>query len=77
MSHQRLAAGSFLFLQESFFFGNWDLNSGLLTCKAGSLPLEPVLQSILLWLFWRWGLENHLSRLTLNHDPSDLSLPSS
>jgi hypothetical protein len=24
-------------------------------CKAGALPLEPHLQPILLWLFWRWG----------------------
>jgi hypothetical protein len=31
------------------------LNSGLHACKAGTLPLEPHLQSILLWLFWRWG----------------------
>jgi hypothetical protein len=23
--------------------------------KAGALPLEPCFQSILLWLFWRWG----------------------
>jgi hypothetical protein len=29
--------------------------SGLHTCKTGTLPLEPHLQSILLWLFWRWG----------------------
>jgi hypothetical protein len=28
----------------------------------------------LLWLFWRWGLVNYLSRLDLN---LDLSLPSS
>jgi hypothetical protein len=21
--------------------------------------------------FWRWGLANYLSRLTLNHDPPD------
>jgi hypothetical protein len=35
----------------------WDchLNSGLHTCKVGTLLLEPNLQSILLWLFWRWG----------------------
>jgi hypothetical protein len=26
--------------------------SGLHTCKAGALPLEPYFQSILLWLFW-------------------------
>jgi hypothetical protein len=33
------------------------LNSALHTCKAGTLPLEPRLQSILVWLFWRW--ESH------------------
>jgi hypothetical protein len=27
------------------------------TCKAGVLLLEPLLQSILLWLLWRW--ESH------------------
>jgi hypothetical protein len=30
------------------------------TCRPGALPLEPHLQSILLWLFWRWSLENYL-----------------
>jgi hypothetical protein len=28
---------------------------GLSTYKAGTLPLEPHLMSILLWLFWKWG----------------------
>jgi hypothetical protein len=42
----------------SFFFHfflcveNFGLNSGLHACKAGTVPLEPHLQSILLWLFW-------------------------
>jgi hypothetical protein len=46
------------------FFGgergwNWDLNSGQAGAqKAGTRLLEPCLQSILLWLFWRWGLRN-------------------
>jgi hypothetical protein len=30
------------------------LNSGLDPCKAGAVPLELQLQSILLWLFWMW-----------------------
>jgi hypothetical protein len=36
----------------------WDqsLNSGFCSCKSGTLPLDPYLQSILLWLFQRWGL---------------------
>jgi hypothetical protein len=29
------------------------LNSGLHACKASTL--EPCLQSVLLWWFWRWG----------------------
>jgi hypothetical protein len=32
------------------------LNSELHSCKSGALPLEPLPQSFLLWLFWRWGL---------------------
>jgi hypothetical protein len=42
-----------------FFFGwGWFWNSGILcTCKASSLLHDPHLQSILLWLFWRWNLE--------------------
>jgi hypothetical protein len=31
----------------------------------------------LLWLFWRWGLENYLPRLALNCDPPNFNLPSS
>jgi hypothetical protein len=45
--------------------GDWGLNSGLCTCKAGAVPLEPHLQSVLLWflemrsyeLFAQAGLE--------------------
>jgi hypothetical protein len=42
----------------------WDgsLNQGLCICKAGALPLETQLQSIMLWLFRRWGLVNYLPR---------------
>jgi hypothetical protein len=32
----------------------------------GVIPLKPYLQSILLWLFWRWGLTNYLPRLFSN-----------
>jgi hypothetical protein len=42
-----------------------DLNSGLHACKAGALLLEPRLQSILLWLFWSWGLVNYLPGLAI------------
>jgi hypothetical protein len=42
--------------------------------EADALPLEPQLQCILLWLFWRWGLENYLAKLAVNHDHPNLSL---
>jgi hypothetical protein len=58
-------------------WGDWDLNSGLHTCKAGTLLLKPHLQSILLWLFWRWGLAIYLHGLALNLDPPNLSLTNS
>jgi hypothetical protein len=46
--------------------------------QTGALLLEPHLQSILFWLFWRWGgLMNYLPWLALNQDPPDLSLSSS
>jgi hypothetical protein len=54
------------------FWWDWGLDSGLHSCKVGTLPLEPLLQSILLWLFW-----NYLPWLALNHDSPNLSLPSS
>jgi hypothetical protein len=46
-----------------FFLVVLGLKSGLQTCKAGALSLEPHLQSILLWLLWSKGLENDLLRL--------------
>jgi hypothetical protein len=42
------------------------LNSGFHTGKAGALRLEPHLQSIRLWLFWRWGFGSCLPGLGLN-----------
>jgi hypothetical protein len=49
----------------------------LWACKAGALSLELHLQSILLWLFWRWGgLTNCLPALALNCNPLYFSLPS-
>jgi hypothetical protein len=36
-----------------FFLWIWGLNSGLYSCRADALPL-PHLQTIFLWLFWRW-----------------------
>jgi hypothetical protein len=48
-----------VFLVNLFFWWEWDLNTGLWACKAGAIPLEPYLQSILPCLFWRWGLANY------------------
>jgi hypothetical protein len=60
-------------LSHSFFFGG----TGIWT-QGFTLAMQAShLQSILLWLLWRWGLLNYLSRLALNHDAPDLSLPSS
>jgi hypothetical protein len=56
---------------------DWGSKSGLPTCKAGSVPLEPLSQSILLWLFWRRGLEHYLLGLTSNLNSPHFSLPSS
>jgi hypothetical protein len=65
-------------ISECYFFFSWDcgLNSGFHFCKAGALPLEPHLQSILVWLFWKWG-SHYLPRLASNCHSSDLSFPSS
>jgi hypothetical protein len=65
------------------FFLGWGQVSGIgvwtqgfMLAKQAALPLELQLQSISLWLFWRWRLTNCLSCLSSNHS-SDLSLPSS
>jgi hypothetical protein len=44
---------------------DWSLNLGLGACKADAL-LQPHLQSILLCLFWRWGLADHFIELASN-----------
>jgi hypothetical protein len=56
-----LGLQSYVTTPDFFFFFWWDcsLNSGFHTCKASTLLLEPHLQSILCWLFWRWGLMNY------------------
>jgi hypothetical protein len=43
-----------------FYFFVWDRSLQTHACKAGALPLKPQLQSISLWLFWRWGLTSCL-----------------
>jgi hypothetical protein len=65
-----------LFLCIFFFFRwgrGWELRA--LHCKAGSLSLEPHLQFILLWLFWRWGLVKYFSWLASNCHPPNQSEP--
>jgi hypothetical protein len=57
-------------------WGDQGLNSGLHACKVGILPPEPNFQSILLWLFWSWGLMIYLPGLASNCN-SHLSLPNS
>jgi hypothetical protein len=37
-----------------FVGGGRDLNAGFHSYKADAVHLEPHIQSILLWLFWRW-----------------------
>jgi hypothetical protein len=44
------------------------LNPGLHTCKVGAVLLETHLQSILLWLFWRWAVSKYLPGLILTLD---------
>jgi hypothetical protein len=55
MSHPEAMCTLEPFLFFFFFWWDWDLNSRLHFCKAGTLLLGPHLQSILLWLLWRWG----------------------
>jgi hypothetical protein len=55
----------------SFFF--FLVGQGLK--KQALCELEPHLQSILLWLFWRWSLTKYLSRLASKSEPLDLCLP--
>jgi cellulose synthase/poly-beta-1,6-N-acetylglucosamine synthase-like glycosyltransferase len=59
-----------LFNEDNFkiFFFLMELGVKLtaLCLQADALSLEPCLQSILLWLFWRWGLQNYLPGLALN-----------
>jgi hypothetical protein len=55
------------------FWWDWSLNLKFHACKAGALPYEPHLQSVLLWLFWRWGSLELFAWNGLNLDFSDLS----
>jgi hypothetical protein len=59
-----------------FFPPPWEC-WGLNFRASGTLLLEPHLQSIFLWLFWRYGLKNYLPGLASNLHPPNLSFPSS
>jgi hypothetical protein len=57
-----------------FIYGEMGLTSGLHTCKAGALPLEPQLQPILFWLFFGDEvLTYYLPGLALNCSPPNHS----
>jgi hypothetical protein len=53
-----------------FFFGGVRLGFELGLHACNILPLEPHLQSILLWLFWRWGSLKLLVQAGLEHRSS-------
>jgi hypothetical protein len=59
-----------------FFLWDLSLNSECRACKAGTLPLESHLLSILFWLFWRWGGDFLKYLCCSNCNPPDLSLRS-
>jgi hypothetical protein len=73
---KKVALGSSL---DPIFFRQrgWDLNLRLHTYKAGLYCLSHASSPFSFWLFCRWGFMNYLPGLALNHDPPDLSLPSS
>jgi hypothetical protein len=75
----QVTAGSWRLGQRSFLFFLVGLEFELraLHLQSRCSTLEPHLQSIWLWLFWRWDLENYFPRLALNCSSSNLSLPSS
>jgi hypothetical protein len=81
MKHKRMYALSFLKSSKIettrvfcfLFCWEWGANSGLHAWEAGTLLLESHLQSILLSVFWRWGLMIYLPRLAWNIDLPDLS----
>jgi hypothetical protein len=65
----------FFFFFFFFFLWDWSLNSGLSACKAGTLLLEPHLQSIFAVIILEMGLENYLLGLASNCSPPNYSFP--
>jgi hypothetical protein len=71
--------GNYFFsLDFSFFFliFFWVGQGFKLRASSFQNSIKTQLQSIVLWLFWRWGLENYLPWLVLNCNPPNLSLSS-
>jgi hypothetical protein len=58
-----------------FFYWDWGLNLGFLICKASALLIEPQFQSICCGYFEHRVLQTIC--LIVNHEPPDLSLPTS
>jgi hypothetical protein len=71
---RNLSPYSVICIMSDFFFF-WG-GMGVWTCKAGALLLEPHLQSILFWLFWRWGSWEFV-QAGLELQPPSLILPNS
>jgi hypothetical protein len=56
---------------------DWGLNSELHTCKAGTLLLEPQLQSIFALVILEMGSHELFAQTNLEQQPPYLSFPSS
>jgi hypothetical protein len=74
MSTQILAWIKWQFKNSKGFFGEgWVWTQDSMLTKQAHLLVEPVLQSILVWLFRRLDLENYLFRMAWNLNPPDIS----
>jgi hypothetical protein len=62
-----------VFSFDFIFWWDWGFKLKASTSKAGTQPLEPRLQYILLWLLGGWCLTKYLPALASNNDPSNLS----
>jgi hypothetical protein len=79
MQNWNFINSSYVFFHPSFFWWDWGLNLGFDACKAGTVPLEPHLQSSPFFSgdFGDGDLAKFLHQLVSNHDLPDLNLPSS
>jgi hypothetical protein len=59
----------------SLLFFCWVWSQSFMLAKQVLYHLSHTSSSFLLWLFWIWALKNYLSRLALDCEPPDLSLP--